>query len=77
MTTILGTVDTETEKVLVELASSVAALVRSALPDGVAFAVVLSDQGDAGSMVYASNVARPEMIALLAELRQKMIEGSQ
>jgi hypothetical protein len=51
--------------------------IAAALPEGFGFAFVLFDFGETGSMAYASNGSREDIIKMLAELRGELIEGRQ
>ena len=48
-----------------------------AVPPGVGFMFVLFDFGEGGHLTYLSNATREDMIKLLAEFREKLIEGRQ
>lgn len=58
-----------------ERCRSIGTLLGDALPPGVGFVFALFDFGGPGSMSYISNGDRDGIIKMLAELRQKLIEG--
>lgn len=58
-----------------ELENEVAYIAKAlvaALPPGVGMALVLFDFGEAGSMAYASNGTRQDMIEMFRELLRKL-----
>jgi hypothetical protein len=52
-------------------------LLGDAVPPGVGFMLALFDFGEGGNLTYLSNAAREDMIKMLAEFRNKLIEGRQ
>lgn len=57
---------------LEHLVRGIAESLREALPRSVGFAVALFDFGDKGSMAYAANAKREDVVKMLGELRDKI-----
>jgi hypothetical protein len=58
----------EEREQLESICRDIANVIRAELPQGVGFALILFDFGDAGNMAYMSTAARAETIKLLREL---------
>jgi GTPase len=72
-------VSTEREE-LESICADIGAVIRSALPSGTGFALVLFDFGEKGNMAYVSTGQRADTIRVLRELagnlERSLIPGS-